>query len=114
MLSWQEKYDSWRAFVAPLLVWVIIELLDVDLTVWVTSTVVGIVEGNALMVHPVTGVFLVAVALRLKLLAFLTVLLPLSLAAYGGTRSWLLASLPFYWAIARGCLVLFDNLVTLL
>jgi hypothetical protein len=114
MLSWQEKYDSWRAFVAPLLVWVIIELLDVDLTLWVTSTVAGITEGNTLMVHPATGLFLVAVAIRVKLLAFLTVLLPLSLAAYAGTRSWLLASLPFYWGIFRGGLVLFDNLVTLL
>jgi hypothetical protein len=107
------KYDSWRAFAAPLGVLLFLEILDVVLTAWVTGHVPHIHEGNALLADPLTGQFLVWRAFEVKAIGLSLVLGSVSLGAYLGTRSWLLASLPLYYGIATSAGVLFDNLAVL-
>ena len=108
-----KRYDSWRAFVAPLAVLLFLELLDVVLTAWVTTHVPHIQEANTLLADPATGHFLVWRAFEVKALGLSLVLGSVSLGAYLGTRSWFLASLPLYYGIATSAGVLFDNLAIL-
>jgi len=108
-----KRYDSWRAFIAPLAVLLFLEFQDVVLMALISAYFPEFQQGNALLVDSTTGQFLVFRALEIKAMGLGLALGPLSLGAYLGTRSWFLASLPLYYGIAVSGLALFNNLAIL-
>jgi hypothetical protein len=102
--------------IAAISLYLIMELADVLSTVLVMAYVPGSMETNPYLRNPVTLKFVPILALYMKSL-FSAVCLGLpALAIFAGTRSWLLASLPFwYWTIGHEgiAVVVFRNLAYL-
>lgn len=95
-MTWLEKIDTWRVLVAAVLLVVMGNAADIISSSVVMAFVPGVGESNPLMRDPATLRFLPLMAIEVKLILH-AALIVFSASIFAGTRSWLLASLIWWW-----------------
>lgn len=108
------KIDAPAMLTTAVAFFVCVHAMDVISTAMVMAYVPGSIEANPFLRDPITLKFMLLPALQVKALSALLFYIPISVALYIASRSWGLASLPFWLAIPGILQVAFKNFVILM